>query len=295
MGKLIDREATFRTKNIVDGGLGKTSTGLPQVVLSLRADEIYDFDEKCWVPWDDVEEREITAYLVLIGKKDNEIFHMKTTEKALGWDGASLGSLNDIDYQNSGIQFTTKENEYEGNTTIQVAGIDHYDAEPGRTVQKLDAAEVKGLDAKYAAFFRKRSGEKKPKTVGKPVVPVVKPKATASKRDPEADAADVPETTSLRSVSERASEAPSKKTAKPPKKTAKPKEATKADKCTQTEAWVACKKAAPESVTEQQLADLWLKTVEANAPDGDEDQLSPEGWANIRRIIVAQVKDDLPF
>ena len=288
MPKLIDREGTFRTKNIVDGGLGQTSTGLPQLTLSLRADEIYDFDEKCWVPWDDVEEREITAYLVLIGKKDNEIFHCKSIEKALGWDGASLSSLNNIDYQNSGIQFTTKENEWEDKVTLQVSGIDHYDAEPGRTVQKLEAAEVKGLDAKYAAFFRKRSGEKKPKPVGKPVVPGKKPG-----KDPEADAADVPEG-SLRSVSKRASEIPPKKAAKPPKKVAKPK-AAKADKCTQTEAWVACKKAAPETCTEQQLADLWLKTVEANAPDGDEDKLSPEGWANIRRIVVAQVADDIPF
>ena len=286
MPKLIDREGTFRTKNIVDGGLGQTSSGLPQLSLSLRADEIYDFEEKCWVSWDDVEEREITAYLVLIGKKDNEIFHCKSIEKALGWDGASLSSLNDIDYQNFGIQFRTQENEYEDKITIQVAGIDHYDAEPGRTVQKLEATEVKGLDAKYASFFRKRSGEKKPKTVGKPIVPVAKPK-----KDPETDTANVPETTSLRNVSERASEAPPKKA---PKKAAKPK-AKKADKCTQTEAWVACKKAAPETMTEQQLADLWLKTVEANAPDGDEDKLSPEGWANIRRIVVAQVVDDIPF
>ena len=275
MPKLINREGTFRTKNIVDGGLGQTPTGLPQLVLSLRADEIYDFDEKCWVPWDDQEEREITAFLVLIGKKDNEIFHCKSIEKALGWDGASLSSLNDIDYQNSGIQFRTQENEWEDKVSIQVAGIDHYDAEPGRTVQKLDAAEVKGLDAKYALFFRKRAGEKKPKTVGKPPVPVVKPK-----KNPEADAADVPD------------QAPPKKAAKPPKA---PKKAKKTEGCTQTEAWKACKTAKDKSVSDQKLTDIWLKTVEDVAPDGDEDKLSPEGWANIRRIVVAQVVDDIPF
>jgi len=277
MPKLIDREATFRTTNIVDGGLGMTSTGLPQLVLSLRADEIYDFEEKVWVPWDDVEEREITAFLGLIGKKDNEIFHCKSIEKALGWDGASLNSLNDIDYQNSGIQFTTEENEYEGTIRIQVTRIDHYDAEPGRMVTKLDAAEVKGLDAKYAAFFRNRIGEKKPKTVGKPVIPAAKPKAEGS----------------LTSVSERAGESPPpKKAAKPPKA---PKKVKKTEGCTQTEAWKACKTAKHESVSDQQLTDVWLKTVGDVAPDGDEDKLSPEGWANIRRIVVERVSSDLPF
>ena len=285
MPKLIDREGTFRTKNIVDGGLGQTSTGLPQLVLSLRADEIYDFEEKCWVPWDDVEEREITAFLVLIGKKDNEIFHCKSIEKALGWDGASLGSLNDIDYQNSGIQFRTQENEYEDKITIQVAGIDHYDAEPGRTVQKLDAAEIKGLDAKYASFFRKRSGEKKPKTVGKPAVPVTK-----LKKDPEADAADVPETTSLRSVSGRASETPPKA----PKKE-KPKKAKKTVGCTQNEAWKACSDAKCESISKEKLVDVWLKAVETLAPDGDEDKMSKELWAQVQDVVVGQVCDDTKF
>ena len=276
MGKLIDREATFRCKNIVDGGLGKTSTKLPQLVLSLRADEIYDFDEKCWVPWDDVEEREITAFLVLIGKKDNEIFHMKTTEKAFGWDGASLDSLRIIDFQNFGIQFTTVENEYEGKTSIQVAGIDHYDAEPGRKVNKLDAAEVKGLDAKYAAFFRNRSGEKKPKLVGAPKVPAKKTTVVPKKEE---------------TATEATADAPSKA----PKKTDKPKKAKKAGGCTQTEAWIACKKAKVEAISDEKLTEVWLKAVETLAPDGDEDKMSPELWQQVQDVVVAQVIDDIPF
>ena len=284
MSKLIDREATFRTKNIVDGGLGKTSTGLPQVVLSLRADEIYDFDEKCWVPWDDVEEREITAFLVLIGKKDNEIFHMKTTEKAFGWDGASLDSLRVINFQNFGIQFRTVENEWEDKVTIQVAGIDHYDAEPGRTVQKLDAAEVKGLDAKYASFFRKRSGEKKPKTVGKPVVPGSKgPKPNITPTGPA-----IP-STPPKAETENPDPPPPKKAPK------KPKKAKKTAGCTQNEAWAACKKAQHESISNEQVVDIWLKAVETEAPDGDEDKMTPGLWAEVRRIVVEQVKDDIPF
>ena len=277
MPKLIDREGTFRTKNIVDGGLGQTSTGLPQLVLLLRADEIYDFEEKCWVPWDDVEEREITAFLVLIGKKDNEIFHCKSIEKALGWGGASLGSLNDIDYQNSGIQFRTQENEYEDKITLQVAGIDHYDAEPGRTVQKLDAAEVKGLDAKYATFFRKRKGEAKPKTVGKPVVPVVKPKTPVTTDELVPD------------------EAPPAVPPKAPKKEKSKKAAKKIAGCTQGEAWKACSDAKYESISKEKLVDVWLKAVETLAPDGDEDKMTPGLWAEVRRIVVEQVKDDIPF
>lgn len=266
MPKLIDREATFRTTNIVDGGIGETSSGLPQLTLSLRADEIYDFDEKCWVPWDDVEEREITAFLVLVGKKENEIFHCKSAEKAFGWDGASFSSLATVDFQNTGIQFTTKENAWEDKVTLQVAGIDHYDAEPGRTVQKLDAAEVKGLDAKYASFFRKRAGEKKPKTVGAPKVPAKK-SVTASKA--EADAADLPK-------------APAKKAKKPVKKSG----------CTQTEAWIASKKAKHESISDEKLTEVWLKAVETLAPDSDEDKMSPELWQRVKEVVVQQVIDD---
>ena len=281
MGKLIDREATFRTKNIVDGGMGETSTGLPQLVLSLRADEIYDFDEKCWVPWDDVEEREITAFLVLVGKKDNEIFHCKAIEKALGWDGAGFSSLAAIDFLAAGIQFTTKENIWEDKVSIQVAGIDHYDAEPGRTVNKLDAAEVKGLDAKYASFFRKRTGEKKPKPVGAPKVPAKKPTVPPKKEEP----------TSLTSVSGRAGDdVPPVAPPKAPVK--KPKKAKKGTGCTQTEAWVAAKKAKYEAISDEKLIEVWLAAVETLAPDGDEDKMSPELWAQVRDVVVAQVVDD---
>ncbi len=281
MGKLIDREATFRTKNIVDGGMGETSTGLPQLVLSLRADEIYDFDEKAWVPWDDVEEREITAFLVLVGKKDNEIFHCKAIEKALGWDGASFAALAATDFLATGIQFRTKENEWDDKITIQVEGIDHYDAEPGNKVTKLDAAEVKGLDAKYASFFRKRTGEKKPKPVGAPKVPGKKPTVPAKKE----------ESTSLTSVSGRAGDdVPSVASPKAPVK--KPKKVKKGTGCTQTEAWVAAKKAKYEAISDEKLIEVWLKAVQTLAPDGDEDKMSPELWAQVRDVVVGQVVDD---
>ncbi len=297
MGKLIDREDTFRCKSIVDGGIGETSTGLPQLVLSLRADEIYDFDEKCWVPWDDVEEREITAFLVLVGKKDNEIFHCKAIEKALGWDGAGFSSLAAIDFLAAGIQFTTKENIWEDKVSIQVAGIDHYDAEPGRTVNKLDAAEVKGLDAKYASFFRKRTGEKKPKPVGAPKVPGKKSTTTlpaAAKGATAAGAIKIEEPTSLTSVSGRAGD--DVPPAAPPKAPVKkPKKVKKGTGCTQTEAWVAAKKAKDKSISDEKLIEVWLKAVQTLAPDGDEDKMSPELWARVRDVVVGQVSDDIPF
>ena len=275
---LLDRTGTYRTKGIIDGGLGETSSGLPQLMLSLQADEIYDFEEKCWVDWSDTDTREITAYLVLIGKTENEIFHCKSIEKALGWDGASLSSLAAIDFQSAGIQFRVEENEYNDKVTLQVAGIDHYDAEPGRTVQKLDAAEVKGLDAKYASFFRKRAGERKPKTVGAPKVPTAKkPIATPAAN------------TDLPAAKLQVGEPPKtpKKTAKSPKKPAK-----KAAGCTQTEAWAASKKAKHESISDDKLIEVWLKAVEILAPDGDEDKMSPELCQRVKEVVVQQVIDD---
>ncbi|KKM82212.1 hypothetical protein LCGC14_1321780 [marine sediment metagenome] len=165
MGKLIDREATFRTTSIVDGGVGQTSSGLPQLTLSLRADEIYDFDEKVWVLWDDVEEREITAYLVLIGKKDNEIFHCKSIEKALGWDGASLASLAAIEFQSVGIQFTIKENTYEVSLEGYYKTInDILDFKTGAQLllnENIETEVLQGLGQSYGLEFLIRKNEGK--------------------------------------------------------------------------------------------------------------------------------------
>lgn len=263
--------------SIIDHGISLTTSEYPQWVVALHAEAYWDEEEKVWVSWADRDDTDITAYLVLAGKEQKEIFHCKSIEKAVGWDGQSWRSLAELDLSEVKVQGRIEENTYNETTTLRVTAIDHYDAEPGRTVRKLDASEVKDLDARFASFFRKRKGEKKPvKPVGKPVVPgkksIAKPKVEvpAPEETPEVET-DVP---------------------KAPKKTGKTSKPKKGKGISQGDAWKACKKAKDPSVSEKKLAELWLNTVEKLAPDGDEEQMSPELWERVRDIVCEQVSGE---
>jgi hypothetical protein len=258
---------------IVDHGVGETTNKNPQWIAALHAEEYWDESEKVWVSYADREDTDITAYLVLAGKEQNELFHCKALEKAIGWDGQSFAALAGMDLSETRIQFTVEENDYNDNITLKVTRIDHADAEPGRSVQKLDAAAVKDLDARFASFFRKRKGETKPvKPVGKPVVPgkkIEKPKVEEPVEEPTEDAGP-----------------PSKAKAKAKPKANPPK---KEKGCTQAEAWKACKEAKDKSVSDKKLAEVWLEAVETLAPDGDEDKMTPELWARVKVVVSERV------
>lgn len=260
--------------SIIDHGVSLTTGGFPQVSMVLHAKEYYNEEEKAWVSWTDREDTDITAYLVLAGKEQKEIFHCRNIEKAVGWDGASWKSLAELDLSEVEVQFRIEENVYNDNTTLQVARIDHYDAEPGRSVRKLDAAELKALDGQFAPFFRKRKGESKPvKPVGRPVIPGKKPTVA-----PEGPPDENPETID--------SDGPP---AAPPKKSGKTQKPKNKKGITQGDAWAACKKAKDKSVSSSKLSEIWLQTVETLAPNGDEAQMTPELWLRVRDIVVEQV------
>lgn len=263
--------------SIIDHGVAETTGGFPQWIAALHGLHYYDEQEKTWIDLSEYDEVDITAYLVLAGREQKEIFHCKNIEKAVGWDGQSWSSLAAMDLSETQIQFRVEEHTYNENVTLQVAGVDHYDAEPGRRVQKLDAKDLKTLDAKFSTFFRKRKGERKPvKPVGKPVIPN---KAKAREEAPAETDESKPDLPSPDS------DAPPKA----PKKTAKTAKPKKGKGITQGDAWKACKKAKDESISDKQLADIWLQTVETLAPDGDEDQMTPELWVRVKDIVVEQV------
>lgn len=271
---LIKREGTFRF-NVTEHGIGQTrESKYPQLILALQAYEYWDEQEQEWVDWAGVEENEITAYLVLFGGGDKPIFHIDACEKAFGWDGVNFSSLNEciVDGETC-IQAVVAENIYNDIVSLQVSRIDHVDATPGRTLQKLEVSEIKDLDKQFALPLKKRAGIKPVKPKGAPTVPVVKPK---SKPEPE----------------------PEQKTeVKPPKKDKKTKAAPpkQIKGCTQEDAWEACMKAKDASVTDDKLGEIWLQAVATIAPDGDEDNMTPELWQQVKEVVITQVKDDVPF
>jgi len=172
---LVNRTGTFRFR-LISTGVSQSSGGYPQFQMALVAKEYWDRDEEVWVDWSQYEENEIIAYLVLCGSKGKATLNCKQLQKALGWSGESFTELNETDYSETIIQGRVEENTYEGNTSLQIAWIDHTNAQPGRAVQKLDADEIKKLDVKYAAALRELSGGPKPKAV-----PNKKPKGPSKK------------------------------------------------------------------------------------------------------------------
>ena len=266
---LINRTGTFRGV-VTEHGIGKTrKSDYPQLILALQAVEFWDEDESVWVDWSAEEECQINAYLVLFGGDDKVMFHTDACIKTFGWDAVSFTSLdNCIEDGETKLQFLVAENEYEGNVTLQVSRIDHWDAEPGKTLQKLDADDLKDLDKRYALPLKKVAGVKPVKPKGAPAVPKVKPKA----EEPVEEAI------------------PPKKDKK---KTAPPK---KEKGCTQEEAWEACMKAKDKSIDDEKLGEVWLRAVETIAPEAQDDtEILPEQWQQIKEVVVEQVKSDLPF
>ncbi|KKL81766.1 hypothetical protein LCGC14_1991480 [marine sediment metagenome] len=162
---LIVQARTYRGK-ILDHGVAQTKNGFPQFEGALQAVEAYDEEEKQWVNWADVEQKDITAFLVLFGSKGETLTNQQL-KKVTGWDGLSFQALAAMDLSEVGIQFRVEENTYEDKTTLQVSWIDEYDAEPGRSVRKLDAAGLKAIDAQYASMLKQSAAKKAPAKAGK--------------------------------------------------------------------------------------------------------------------------------
>lgn len=267
----IDREATFRGE-VVDGSPSVTSKDNLQLCLALRGAEIWDEEDKVWVKWGDdgVEECEITGYLVLISGDGAEIFHYKSVEKAFEIEFNSVTELDAFEFVGKQIQFRVEESTYKDKTSLKVAGIDHYDAEPGQRVQKLDEAKIKSLDAKYATFFRGRKGEKKPvKPVTKPTMPA-KPKST----------------TKPTTKSKVEKPAPSTKKPAPKKPVVKKKPAY-----TEDLAWKEINTKA--EANEEILTQLWYDVIETLNPDGGEknEGMTSELWEQVTNTVIARANE----
>ena len=260
----IDKTGTFRGR-ILDAGVAKTKNGFPQWTAQLQADEYYDEDTKQWVDWTSYEEKHISVYAVLFGSEGKSLLSYGQLQKALGWSGVSFSELATIDYSQAKIQFRVETNLYNDIVTLQVKWIDTYDAEPGRTIQKLDPVAIKELDAKYANGLRQASGGPKPKKVESVPVPTPAPVPAKVRK------ARTPKTEELVPPS-------------PPK-------SVSSETCTKEQAWNSAYEAKDPSVDDNQISEIWLKTIETQ---GGEKAIT--FWGVIRDLVIEQVKqDDIPF
>ena len=160
----ISQPGTYRGV-VVDRGLSESSGGCTQLEVTLQATEVYDEKGQVWTPFS-YEDSEAQAYINLITKaeKGNAI-NLRQVVRAFGWDGMSWATLNDSNNDLAKqIQWRMGIETYEGVDRCKVQAIDAYDAAPGRKVERLDAAKVRALDAKYAAILKSIGGGPKPKT-----------------------------------------------------------------------------------------------------------------------------------
>jgi len=301
---MINRTGTFRGVAI-DSGMGETKNQYPQWIAQLQAAEYYDEDSEQWVDWSEYEEKEITGYFVLFGGDGNPTLTAKQIQKALGWSGESFQDLN-ADFSEVPVQFRVEESTYNNETRLKVTWIDSADAEPGRSIQKLDNDAVKKLDAKYAAKLRKLSGGPTPKSVpAKPPVPKPETPAptTESSAEKEAAKAALKEQAAEKAARGKKAEAkaakrekPTARPAKPPVPKTAPASTSEPDinVITKNEAYETCytQLVEPGIATVDQLNDVWLKTIEEQ---GGEEALDGEGWAVVRNVVLDELKEEVPI
>lgn len=285
---LIDRTGTFRG-NILDHHVSKSSGGFPQWVAALQGAEFWDETEKVWVPWADVEERDITGYFILYGSKNKKTLSAKQLEKVTDWSGKTFTELENLDLSQLQVQFRVGTNEYEGNVSMQVEWIDTADATPGRTVRALEAPELAALDAQYATIMEAGSGGATPakapdKPKDKPKIPVkkveakgkveVKTKNTVTKVKPAA------KLTATQAQAETAQAKPAAPATGPPD--------LPTGHHTKDEAWGNCVDLKDKDCSDQKLAQAWVAAAEKVAGKGIADaDVTDEQWFQIEQLVLA--------
>jgi len=259
----IDREGTFRGA-LVDYGISFTTNQFPQFVCRLKASEIWDPDDEIWVDWTPYDVNEITGYFVLVGAK-GETLNCIQLEKALPWDGVSFAGLNDGDYSDTVVQFRVENRTYEDNTTLQVAWIDEYNAVPGNTVKKLDAAELKKLDAAYKNIRKKTVAAKAP---AKPTSPGTVTKKGAK---PTADKGMVKNVGRKQSM---------------PTVPQEPPVDMPEGNCTKEDAWEAVLGMKKPGVDDKVLSAAWLAAVKEVGDGKHPDKFNSQEWFRVRELVL---------
>lgn len=299
----------FRGK-ILDGGVSTSTNGYPQLVLKVTADEMYDEAKKEWAEWEEFDwpvaeanDRTIVAYLILFGEK-GATFSCDQVKKITGWEGDSFAALQALDLTGVKIQWRNEENTYDGDTKVQVAWVDTYDAAPGGSIRKLDAKDITALDTKFAKFLKT---ENKPQSAGSGrgasklspadvAGPEEKPKRGGRGRGKKKkeDTAEVPAATNPDTPpTTTGTESPAEvaEATEPPAGT---EDLFKNNgPCTKKEAWADVTSKKPEALSLDKLGAIWLETIDVVAPGKQQADLTDDNWSAVRAGVMDTAQ--IPF
>lgn len=165
----IKNEGNYRG-HILSSGVGLTKNEYPQLIMEVQAEEVHEQNETGgeWVPCEEPFET-IVAYLVLVDSTGAITKNAEQIQASLGWSGKSFSELNDTDYSDTTVQFRVEKNEYPpGTFKMQVSWLNPYDADPTRSITKLDKTALKNLNSKYGAALRAFGKKTSTKAAAKP-------------------------------------------------------------------------------------------------------------------------------
>jgi hypothetical protein len=287
---------------VIDGAVSVTKNGFAQAVIKVRADEMYDDEEKEWGPWDEfswepneIDDREGIIYACIFGSK-GPTFVVDDLKEIFGWDGTSLGALDSLMAEGVKIQWSNDLNTYEGATSMKSDGIKAYDAEPGTSLKKLDAKGLAELDAKFANFLKGETKAAKPaagkrksrKKADKAEAPVEEAKTEEPKADKPKRGA-------------RGSKKKAKATAPPeeaPAESGPPPEedetvAEQADglfagngPCTKAEAWADINANKGDAATDGDVSTAWMEAIQNVGGGKKQKELTDEEWGSVRAAVI---------
>jgi hypothetical protein len=165
MGKLLTKSGMYRGP-IIDFGIGCTSSGLPQFMVVVQAQEVYDFDLQTWSPFGE-EGDTLTGYLVLFSGKQEPTFHVQNLMHALEWDGKSFVGLARMELMGAGVQFRVIEDLYNDQVRLKIDKLAHWDDIPSlSTINKLAESDLKQMSMQFDALLKKTATA--PKAVSAP-------------------------------------------------------------------------------------------------------------------------------
>jgi hypothetical protein len=273
---------------IVDHGLGETRRGFPQFVarfhlkqkyvedlhelkgfyeqgvVEARDDSGQTFDPQ-WVDWSHFDEYG-TGYFVLFNDTDSfdensKLFHYDQLQAATGWQGVEFESFNDGWFVDKDVLIRVEEDEYNGETRLKINTIDSKDAAPdrGRGVQKAEPEKVKSLQSKLK--MGKKSGGAKASKPSKPSKPQ---QEQAESAEPVAEAPNTPAES----------------------------DSSRPNAVSQTDAWEFVCNHKGDNI-DSAIEDAWISACEEVGAETDEDDFTPEMWAQVRDLVIKDLALDV--
>ncbi|MEE8207701.1 MAG: hypothetical protein V3T88_01900, partial [Nitrosomonadaceae bacterium] len=229
------------------------------------------------------------------------------------WDGASLAELDKMVCEGFEFQVRITENTYEGaRSPFQVSWIDVYDADPVYTLRKLDAKEVKDLDAQFstAKAASAKTAASAPKSSVKPHPARVPaddgPKKPVGPKDPKKmskaekqalmkqkserikqEAAKQKQAANAKAAAPTAPPVPEEQPGLPPED--KLLDLPEAEgSITKAEAWAGIFEGRDPTINDKTIKQLWDDAIEEVAGEGAKHtDVTGEQWSQVKKIVLA--------